>query len=137
MKKWLITLAGLTLAVAATTAVTFAVVGDGSGATSAGSGEAAQYEVTVRFNTSVTQEDIEEVDALLRAYDDDLELLIMESFPPIGRALLSTDATDVCQTVEADLEAESYVDGVSCGPWVAPDQGEPDTPVHTSNEGGT
>lgn len=77
-------------------------------------GGEALYEVTVQFNTSVMQDDIDDVGALLRAYDDDLEFLIMESFPPIGRALLATDAPDFCQTVEAELEAKSYVDDVSC-----------------------
>lgn len=79
-------------------------------------GAAARYEVTVHFNASVTQDDIDEASALLRAYDDDLEFLIMESFPPIGRALLATNAPDFCRTVEAELEAKSYVDGVSCRP---------------------
>lgn len=78
--------------------------------------EAPQYEVTVQFNTSVTQDDIDEAAALLRAYDEDLEFLIMEIWPPIGRALLATNVPDFCQTVEAELEAKSYVDGVSCGP---------------------
>jgi pyruvate/2-oxoglutarate dehydrogenase complex dihydrolipoamide acyltransferase (E2) component len=77
---------------------------------------AARYEVTVRFNTSVTQDDIDEASALLRAYDDDLEFVIMESWPPIGRALLATNVADFCQTVEAELNAKSYVDDASCGP---------------------
>ena len=79
-------------------------------------GGAPQYEVTVQFNTSVTQDDIDEAAALLRAYDEDLEFLIMEIWPPIGRALLATNVPDFCQTVEAELEAKSYVDDVSCGP---------------------
>ncbi|UCH86066.1 MAG: hypothetical protein JSU97_05860 [Dehalococcoidia bacterium] len=78
--------------------------------------EAPQYEVTVQFNTSVTQDDIDEAAALLRAYDEDLEFLIMEIWPPIGRALLTTNVPDFCQTVETELEAKSYVDDVSCGP---------------------
>jgi len=40
----------------------------------------------------------------------------MESWPPIGRAQLTTDVADFCQTVEAELEAKSYIDDVSCGP---------------------
>ena len=40
----------------------------------------------------------------------------MEIFPPIGRGLLATDASDFCQTVAAELEAKSYVDSVTCGP---------------------
>jgi hypothetical protein len=79
-------------------------------------GEAPRYEVTVRFNTSVTQDDIDEASALLRAYDDDLEFVIMESWPPIGRALLATNVADFCQTVEAELRVKSYVDDASCGP---------------------
>jgi hypothetical protein len=79
-------------------------------------GGAARYEVTVGFNTSVTQDDIDEAGAVLRAYDDELEFVVMESWPPIGRALLTTDVTDFCQTVEAELETKSYIDRVSCGP---------------------
>jgi hypothetical protein len=79
-------------------------------------GGATRYEVTVGFNTSVTQDDIDETGALLRAYDDELEYVVMESWPPIGRAVLTTDVADFCQTVEAELEAKSYIDDVSCGP---------------------
>jgi len=93
-----------------------------------------QYEVTVRFNSSVTQDDIEEADALLRTYDDDLEFVIMEIFPPIGRAVLATDAPDFCQTVEAKLQAKSYVNSVSCQPWQEPDQADPDATVSTDND---
>ncbi|KPJ48959.1 MAG: hypothetical protein AMJ38_04255 [Dehalococcoidia bacterium DG_22] len=89
-------------------------------------GGAARYEVTVGFNTSVRQDDYDEVGAVLRAYDDELEYVIMESWPPIGRALLTTDLGDFCQTVEAELEAKSYIDHVSCGP-VEP--GPPPTPA--------
>ncbi len=89
-------------------------------------GGAARYEVTVGFNTSVTQDDIDEAGAVLRAYDDELEFVVMESWPPIGRALLTTDVADFCQTVEAELEAKSYIDDVSCGP-VEP--GPPPTPA--------
>ena len=87
---------------------------------------ATRYEVTVGFNTTVTQDDIDEVGAVLRAYDDELEYVVMESWPPIGRALLATDVADFCQTVEAELEAKSYIDDVSCGP-VEP--GPPPTPA--------
>ncbi len=96
--------------------------------------ETAQYEVTVQFNTTVTQDDLDEAGALLRTFDDDLDFLIMEIFPPIGRAVLATDAPDLCQTVEAKLEAKSYVNSVSCRPWQGPDQAEPDAPVSTDND---
>jgi len=76
--------------------------------------EAARYEVMVDFNTSVTQDDIDEVGELLRAYDEDLDFVVMESWPPVGHALLATTVPDFCQTIEAELEAKSYVDDASC-----------------------
>ncbi len=96
--------------------------------------ETAQYEVTVQFNTTVTQDDLNEAGSLLRTFDDDVDFLIMEIFPPIGRAVLATDAPDFCPTVQAALEAERYVDGASCRPWQEPDQAEPDAPVSTDND---
>lgn len=96
-------------------------------------GEAAQYEVTLNFNASVTRDDLAGIEPLLRAYDDDLEYVIMESFPPVGRVLLTTDAPDFCQTVEAQLEAESYVDKVTCEPWVDSGEADPDAPVSSSD----
>jgi len=104
-------------------------------------GEATQYEATVHFNTSVTQDDIDEASALLRAYDQDLEFLIMESWPPIGRALLATDAPDFCEAVQAELEARSYVDDVSCGPCTGSQCGSqgpaPDEPATSTAITGT
>jgi hypothetical protein len=96
--------------------------------------DAARYEVTVRFNTSVTQRDIEEVDALLSAYYDDLGFVVMESFPPVGGAILNVDADDFCRTVEADLEAASYVEAVSCQPWEEADGEAPDDTISTDND---
>lgn len=94
----------------------------------------AQYEVTVRFNTSVTQDDLAGIEPSLRAYDDGLEYVIMESWPPVGRALLTTDAPDFCQTVEAELEAESYIDGVTCEQWVDSSEVDPDDPVSSTRD---
>ena len=96
--------------------------------------DTARYEVTVQFNTTVTQDDLDEAGALLRTYDNDLEFLIMEIFPPIGRAVVTTEAADFCQTLETELGAKSYVDEVSCGPHVETDQADPDAPVSTDND---
>ncbi|MFB3093944.1 MAG: hypothetical protein ACE1ZN_06030 [Dehalococcoidia bacterium] len=96
--------------------------------------ETARYEVTVQFNGSVTQQEIDEAGGLLRTFDDDVDFLIMEIFPPIGRAVVTTEAADFCQTVKAALEAKSYVDVVSCGPHVEPGEAEPDAPVSTDND---
>ena len=46
--------------------------------------ETARYEVAVQFNTSVTQDDLDETGSLLRTFDDDVDLLILEISPPIG-----------------------------------------------------
>ena len=107
-------------------AITFTRASSGS--------EAAQYEVTVQFNTTVTQDDLDEAGAFLRTFDDDLEYLILEIFPPIGQAVVTTEAADFCQMVETELGAKSYVDDVSCGPNVETDQADPDKPVSTDNE---
>ncbi len=96
--------------------------------------DTTRYEVTVQFNTTVTQDDLNEAGALLGTYDNDLEFLIMEIFPPIGHAVLTTDATGFCPMVETELGAKSYVDEVSCGPHVETDQADPDAPVSTDND---
>ncbi len=96
--------------------------------------ETARYEVTVQFNGSVTQQEIDEAGGLLRTFDDDVDFLIMEIFPPIGRAVVTTEAADFCQTVKAALEAKSYVDEVSCRPHVEPSEAKPDAPVSTDND---
>ena len=102
--------------------------GCGDGANDA----AIRYEVTVRFNTSVTQDDLDEVDAILKSYDEDLEYLIQESFPPTGRAFLASDAPDFCPTVESELEPKTYVDEVLCGEYKEPPpSSNPDEPVTT------
>ena len=95
--------------------------------------DTARYEVTVQFNTTVTQDDLNEAGALLRSFDEDVDFLILEIFPPIGRAVVTTEAADFCQTVETELGAKSYVDEVSCGPHVESDQADPDEPVSTDN----
>ena len=106
------------------------VVGLTSGCGSEAGDAVVRYEVTVRFNTSVTQGDLDEVDAILRSYDEDLEFLIQESFPPTGRAFLATDAPDFCPTIEADLEAKAYVEDVLCEEWEEPPpSSDPDEPV--------
>ncbi len=89
---------------------------------------AIEYQVNVRFNETVTQGDPDEVAAFLRIYDDGLDFLIQESFPPTGRALVKTDAPDFCVAVESGLEAKSYVESVTCAvrqattPSASPDQ---------------
>ena len=96
--------------------------------------EGPKYEVSVQFTTEATQGDMDEAGAFLRTFDDELEFLILEIFPPIGRAVVTTEAAGFCQTVKAELGAKSYVGEVSCGPHVETDQADPDAPVSTDNE---
>lgn len=103
-------------------------------ARASGGSDVQRYEVTVRFDTSVTQDDLDETGGLLRSYDDDLEFLIMESFPPVGRAVMEVEASDFCRTVEAELEAKSYVSDVSCRTWTGGSVADPDAPVSTDND---
>ena len=112
-----------------------AVLGVAGVSAGCGSGEdARRFDVSVQFTTEATQDDIFDVGAFLRTFDDDLEYLILEIFPPIGRAVVTTEAADFCQTVETELGAKSYVDDVSCGPHVETDQADPDAPVSTDND---
>lgn len=137
MKKLLMTLAALLVALATTACVDFPLTGDDARTPEPSPAGRDQYEVTVRFNTSTTQDNITEVEALLRTYDADLQFVLMESFPPIGRALLATDTPAFCPTAEAELEAKSYVDGVSCQPWEDRDVPDPDAPVSNDNDAGS
>ena len=91
-----------------------------------GDGDGTKYDVTVQFNESVTQDDLEETDALLRGYDPDAEFIIMEIFPPIGSATLETDAADFCAAVAAEFEAKSYVRKVECLLAIEVDDGDVD-----------
>ena len=72
------------------------------------------YEMTVVFNTSVTQEDLLDAEDILRGSFDELEFFIQESFPPTGRAFLGAAGPDDCLVVASLLEAQSYVDSASC-----------------------
>ncbi len=72
------------------------------------------FQVTVQFNTSYTQDNIDEAAAFLRTFDDELEFVVMEILPPIGSAVLDLETSDECSTIEAQIEAKSYVAGVTC-----------------------
>ena len=95
-------------------------------------GGGTEYDVIVRFNSRVTQADMDDVAEYLRTYDDGLDFLIQESFPPTGVAQLKTDEPDFCLTVEAELEARPYVESVSCQERAeSPQSEDPDTPVES------
>lgn len=124
----LATLGFAALALGATCAI-----GDGDGGVD--SAKAVEYQVRVSFNESVTQAGLDETSAILSAYDEGLDYLIQESFPPTGVATLSTDAADFCSRVTADLEAKPYVTGVDCTKTEdIPTSANPDEPVSSTPE---
>ncbi len=98
--------------------------------------EPSGYEMTVVFNASVTQEDLLDAEDILRGFDEDLEFLIQESFPPIGRAFLGTAGPDDCLVAASLLEAQSYVDSASCEAITddGPVDDVPGTVVHPNAE---
>jgi hypothetical protein len=87
---------------------TLALLGTGLGlsfALASGGSAAEEYEMSVRFNASVTQADIDEVSTFLGA-----DVLMPGCGPPVGVAVVTTDEP---ASIAADLEAKSYVDEVS------------------------
>jgi hypothetical protein len=77
-------------------------------------GGAPSYRLTVAFNTSVTQADMDEVDQLIRRFDSSAEMLVTESFPPTGHVVVKTGTPDFCQNVESALDALPSVANVTC-----------------------
>ena len=91
---------------------------------------ATKYRVTVHFNETVTQADMDSVADYLRDFDDDLDFLVQETFPPTGVASLRTKTKEFCAKVEAELESRSYISSVDCheADDAAPSE-SPDAPV--------
>ncbi len=121
MKKWSMLAAGLIVVAAASTGITFALAGDGSG----GAGH-DQFDMRVYFDTPVTQDDIDDAEELLGRYDEGVELLMTRCYPPMGTAVVTTKSPD---SIEAELEAKSYVDHVSYRLWDESDLGEAQGPA--------
>ncbi len=88
-----------------------------------------QYTVTVRFNETVDQDQLDEVGARIRDFDPDATYAIQESFPPSGVANVFAETEDFCLAIVPELEAESFVTSVSCGPQLEPGDLDPDEPV--------
>ena len=72
------------------------------------------YQVTISFDESATQEEIDQVAAILRTYDDRALLQIGDMSAPVDIVGLETDSADFCPTVEAELEAKTYVQDATC-----------------------
>lgn len=93
-----------------------------------------RYRVHINFNETATGTDTEDAHDLLRAYDGDIELMIMESFPLQGSAIVETGDAGFCTATVAELEAKIYIRSASCEPWT-PAGDDADEPVSTTNAG--
>ena len=76
--------------------------------------ELGSYMLSIGFNESVTQQDIDEVAAIVASLDPGAELLLRESFPPMASARLTTGDPDVCKRIAVELGSKSYISRVSC-----------------------
>ena len=85
------------------------VGGEESGAVSP-----SKHEVSIRFNETVQQTDIDEVAALVAEYDNDAKVVVLELFPPVARAVVETDIARFCDELGAHLEGRPYIASVSC-----------------------
>ncbi len=89
-----------------------------------------QYTVTIRFNETVSADELDEVGASIRDFDPNAAYVIQESFPPTGLGNFVADTEDACLALTQGLEAETFVTSVSCGPRLEPgDTVDPDEPV--------
>ncbi len=94
----------------------------------------AVYEVVVRYNTSVTQPDMDETAGFLRGFDAGLEFMIQESWPPTGVASLQTDTSNFCDAIFDELASQSYITDFSCGPQEKLNDVNGDVPVVNVND---
>lgn len=101
----------------------------------AGDDETEKYSVHISFTRVYTEADITEAADILGTFDPDVDMMILESFPPQGSAIIESDDEDVCDEVEAALEEKAYVGSVSCVPYTEPDPDAGDEPVSTDNPG--
>ena len=92
-------------------------------------GSAPKYDITMTFSASVTRADLDDVNDLLLSYDDGVDFVVRESFPPVGVATVQTDVLDFCRTIEAELEGRTSIDDVTCEKAKDAPLSDGDTPV--------
>ena len=103
---------------------------DGVGAIVVPGDTAGEYRVVVRYNTLVTQPDLDETAGFLRGFDAGLEFLVQESWPPTGVANLQTETPNFCDAIFDELASQSYITDFSCGPQQISDgDADSDSPV--------
>jgi hypothetical protein len=94
--------------------------------------DAAKYSVHINFTREYTEADLTEAADILRTFDPDVDMMVLESFPPQGSAVIESDDPDVCTAVEAAFEGKAYTGDVSCVPYVPVTDGNGDEPVSTT-----
>jgi hypothetical protein len=99
----------------------------------AGGEGAPKYAVHINFSETYTEADLAAAADILRMFDPDADMMILESFPPQGVAIIESDDEGVCDAIEAAFEGKTYVSSVSCEPYV-PVGGDGDEPVSTNND---
>jgi hypothetical protein len=114
-------------------AISFAGASGGNGDANSNGPRAGDCEVTINYNTSVTQADLDEVELMVRALDADAEMVLAESWPPIGGASLAVDAA-ACDGLVDALTNMSYVESASWQTFDPAGVGDPDSPVSTDDE---
>jgi len=94
--------------------------------------EARAFDVAIDFNESVTQADMDLAAELVAAFDPEADFLLLETFPPIGRAMLRSNVAGFCGSVQAKFDSIPGVEGVTCRLATAPVPGSPDAPVSST-----
>jgi hypothetical protein len=88
--------------------------GPGVGEGESGAVTPSRHEVSIRFNETVQQSDIDEVAAVVATYDKDANFVVLQLFPPVAHAVIGSDIPGFCDDFKARLEGRPYVDSVSC-----------------------
>ena len=95
------------------------------------SGGVTAFDITIPFNASMTEEDTKIVLETVLGFDSNADVLVLESFPPIGRVRATSVDPGFCAAIESKLEGIPAVGDVACA--VAPvdpeNQPGPDEPV--------
>ncbi len=76
------------------------------------------YDITIPFNASVTEDDTKLVLEIVLGFDSNADLLVLESFPPIGRVRATSVDPGFCAAIESKLESIPSAGDVTCA--VAP-----------------
>lgn len=100
----------------------------------AGDDGGEKYAVHISFNETYAEADITEAADILRTFDPGVDMMVLESFPPQGAAIIESDDEGVCGAVEAAFEGKTYVSDVSCVPYVPVTGGSGDEPVTNDND---